>query len=169
MTHTFCSFVQAMLLDPQLANQKIVYYVGNLRGLSNASYLLGAFLCLHLNATPAEAWMPFSSLSPSVCLPYRDGKLFLLFPKPTHTQASWYAMFASAASHQGVGSAATWVMPNPYPLPIQECWAGLVRAVKEGLYHPERFDKVSKMASNFSSVVCLGLCMSVSLHGLVSH
>ena len=41
--------------------------------------------------------------------------------------------------------AATWVTPNPYPLHVRECWAGLVRAVQEGLYDPEHFDKVRSL------------------------
>ena len=57
-------------------------------------YLVGAFLCLRLGATPEEAWGPFQSLKDTsndpMCLPYRD---------------------------------ATWVT-SPYDLRVKECWAG---------------------------------------------
>lgn len=40
--------------------------------ITNAIYLLGAFLCLNLGATPEQAWRPFSGLEDSQLLPYRD-------------------------------------------------------------------------------------------------
>jgi hypothetical protein len=75
--------------------------------VTNAIFLLGAFLCLKLGATPTQAWQPFSRLRKDVVLPYRD---------------------------------ATWVR-STYDLHVQECWAGLVKAVKTGMYVPENFDK----------------------------
>ena len=50
--------------------------------------------------------------------------------------------------------AATWVTPNQYPLHVREYWAGLVRAVKQGLYYPEGIDKVLKSAQPTCSKLC---------------
>ena len=83
MTHTFCTLLKKMLLDPQLAKHRLVYYISNVRDFTNSAFLLGSFLCLHLNATPAEAWMPFANLSPSPCIPYHDGN---------HARSSLYAL-----------------------------------------------------------------------------
>lgn len=40
--------------------------------VTNAIFLLGAFLCLKLGATPDEAWQPFKHLAREKVLPYRD-------------------------------------------------------------------------------------------------
>ena len=76
------------------------------KDLTNAVFLLGAFLCVHLGATPKDAWQPFQGLARSLCLPYQD---------------------------------ATWVR-SPYDLHVQDCWAGLVRAVEHRMYSPQEFD-----------------------------
>ena len=111
--HHICQALEKTLLNPELKDVRVVYYTTQEpRDLTNAIYLLGAFLCLRLGATPEEAWGPFQSLtdkpdSGPMCLPYRD---------------------------------ATWVT-SPYDLHVKECWAGLVRAVATGLYDPQAFDK----------------------------
>ena len=73
MTHTFCTLLQELLMDPKLAKHRLIYVVSSARDITNSAYLIGAFLCLWLNATTADAWMPFAQLSPSPCIPYRDG------------------------------------------------------------------------------------------------
>ena len=100
------------VLDPKLQDFRIVYYTSqDPRDVTNSIYVLGAFLCLHLGATPEEALGPFQSLKDTpngpMCLPYRD---------------------------------ATWVKSS-YDLHVKECWAGLVRAVATGLYDLQAFDK----------------------------
>ena len=110
--HHICLTLVEALLNPELQDVRIVYYGSqDPRDVTNSIYLLGAFLCLRLGATPEEAWGPFQSLkdTPSgpMCLPYRD---------------------------------ATWVK-SPYDLHVKECWAGLVRAVATGLYDLQAFDK----------------------------
>jgi hypothetical protein len=100
------------VLDPKLQDFRIVYYTSqDPRDVTNSIYVLGAFLCLHLGATPEEAWGPFQSLKDTpngpMCLPYRD---------------------------------ATWVKSS-YDLHVKECWAGLLRAVATGLYDLQAFDK----------------------------
>ena len=51
---------------------KIVYHTSiEPNDITNAMFLLGAFLVVHLNATPEQAWAPFSDFA-SVVRPYRD-------------------------------------------------------------------------------------------------
>ena len=86
----------------------VLYYTTqNPIDITNAIFLLGAFLCLKLGATPNQAWRPFSRLPSELVLPYRD---------------------------------ATWVK-STYDLHVRECWAGLLKAVKTGIYVPATFDK----------------------------
>ena len=47
-------------------------FVGYLAEITNAVYLLGAFLCIYLGATVEQAWQPFSGLENSQLVPYRD-------------------------------------------------------------------------------------------------
>ena len=110
--HHICQALVNTVLDPKLQDFRIVYYTSqDPRDVTNSIYVLGAFLCLHLGATPEEAWGPFQSLKDTpngpMCLPYRD---------------------------------ATWVKSS-YDLHVKECWAGLVRAVATGLYDLQAFDK----------------------------
>jgi len=110
--HHICQALVKALLNPELQDVRIVYYTSqDPRDVTNSIYLLGAFMCLRLGATPEEAWGPFQSLKDTsndpMCLPYRD---------------------------------ATWVK-SPYDLHVKECWAGLVRAVATGLYDLQAFDK----------------------------
>jgi hypothetical protein len=110
--HHICQSLVKTVLDPKLQDFRIVYYTSqDPRDVTNSIYLLGAFLCLHLGATPEEAWGAFQSLedtpNSTMCLPYRD---------------------------------ATWVKSS-YDLHVKEYWAGLVRAVATGLYDLQAFDK----------------------------
>jgi hypothetical protein len=110
--HHICQALAPSLLNPKLQDVRVVYFTSqDPRDVTNAIYLLGAFLCLRLGATPEEAWGPFQSLKDTsngpMCLPYRD---------------------------------ATWTKSS-YDLNVKEYWAGLVRAVATGLYDIQAFDK----------------------------
>jgi hypothetical protein len=110
--HHICQALAKTLLNPKLQDFRVVYYTSqDSRDVTNSIFLLGAFLCLHLGATPEEAWKPFQSLkdtsSGPLCLPYRD---------------------------------ATWVKSS-YDLHVKDCWAGLVRAVATSVYDLQAFDK----------------------------
>ena len=110
--HHICQALAPSLLNPKLQDVRVVYFTSqDPRDVTNAIYLLGAFLCLRLGATPEEAWGPFQSLKDMsngpLCLPYRD---------------------------------ATWTKSS-YDLHVKEYWAGLMRAVATGLYDLQTFDK----------------------------
>ena len=110
--HHICQALVKTVLNPKLQDFRVVYYTSqDSRDVTNSIFLLGAFLCLHLGATPEEAWGPFQSLKDTsnspMCLPYRD---------------------------------ATWVKSS-YDLHVKDCWAGLVRAVATGVYDLQAFDK----------------------------
>ena len=49
----------------------VLYTSRDQTDIVNAVYLLGAFLSLHLGATPEQAWKPFEALD-GMLLPYRD-------------------------------------------------------------------------------------------------
>eukprot|EP00286_Rhodomonas_abbreviata_P019307 CAMPEP_0181295400 /NCGR_PEP_ID=MMETSP1101-20121128/4129_1 /TAXON_ID=46948 /ORGANISM="Rhodomonas abbreviata, Strain Caron Lab Isolate" /LENGTH=494 /DNA_ID=CAMNT_0023400153 /DNA_START=188 /DNA_END=1668 /DNA_ORIENTATION=- len=73
MTHHFCETMRELLLNPRLAKSKLVLYTSTAApDITNAIYLLGAFLCLHLGAHPQDAWGPFSRVANCPCIPYRD-------------------------------------------------------------------------------------------------
>lgn len=108
MTHHFCEVMRELLVNPRLAHTKLILYTSTAQSdVTNAIYLLGAFLCLHLGATPQEAWAPFSKIQSCPCIPYRD---------------------------------ATWV-PSTFDLHVTDCWAGVIKGLKTGLYNPIDFDK----------------------------
>ena len=70
MTHHFSKVLKDLLRKP--ANDKIVYFTStDPNDITNAVFLLGAFLVVHLNASPEQAWSPFRALK-AVVLPYRD-------------------------------------------------------------------------------------------------
>ena len=123
--HHICQALAKTLLNPGLQDFRVVYYTSqDPRDVTNSIFLLGAFLCLHLGATPEEAWMPFKALKDTssgdpMCLPYRD---------------------------------ATWVKSS-YDLHVKDCWAGLVRAVVTGLYDLQAFDKHEVRCSRGAPVV----------------
>ena len=72
MTHKFCVVLLDMLASKQLADSKIVYYTSPaLADTTNAIYLLGVFLVLHLRASPNEVSQLFASMQNHI-LPYRD-------------------------------------------------------------------------------------------------
>ena len=106
--HHICQALNKTIHNAELETTKLVYYTSkDPRDVTNAIFLLGAFLCLHVGATIEEAWQPFKALRNDLVQPYRD---------------------------------ATWVK-STYDLHVKDCWAGLMRAVKTGLYKPESFDK----------------------------
>ena len=58
--HHICQALAKALFNPEFQDVRIVYYTSqDPRDVTNSIYLLGAFLCLHLGATPEEAWRPF--------------------------------------------------------------------------------------------------------------
>ena len=72
MTHKFCRVLVDLISSNQLSHSAICFYTSSREAdLTNAMYLLGAFLVLHLDATPEEASAPFEGLETRV-LPYRD-------------------------------------------------------------------------------------------------
>ena len=76
MTHHFCEVLKELMLshasNPRLANNKIVYFTSTSRpDVTNAIFLLGAFLVSQMGATPEQAWEPFAQFQ-SVVRPYRD-------------------------------------------------------------------------------------------------
>ena len=72
MTHKFCGVLLDLMTSKQLRNSKIVYYTSPSEAdTTNAMYLLGAFMVLHLHTTPEEAMRPFECLHTHI-LPYRD-------------------------------------------------------------------------------------------------
>lgn len=87
---------------------KVVYYTSlEANDVTNAIFLLGAYLVVRLGATVEETWKPFVHMPSKWCVPFRD---------------------------------ATWVA-SPYDLHVKDCWAGLHRAMAQGLYDPAKFDK----------------------------
>lgn len=73
MTAKFVQILREHLVNPRLKDSKIVYWSStDAQNMTNASYLVGAFLCLELGMTPDQAWTPFSTLVPSPFRPYRD-------------------------------------------------------------------------------------------------
>ena len=73
--HHICQVLKSLLKcshnDSVPATKVVMYTSQDPTDVTNSIFLLGAFLCLHLGATPQEAWQPFQSCS-DVCLPYRD-------------------------------------------------------------------------------------------------
>lgn len=74
-THHVGAILQRLLSDRKRARQKVVFAVQPEQlepDLTNAIYLLGAFMVLRLGATPEQAWAPFAGLDRHLVLPYRD-------------------------------------------------------------------------------------------------
>jgi len=72
MTHHFCGVLEELLRAPRTPAAKIVYHTfATPTHITNAMYLLGAFLIIHLKASPEQAGAPFRNFA-SVVLPYRD-------------------------------------------------------------------------------------------------
>jgi len=72
MTNKFCSAMLEVLAKSS-ARPRVVYYfrATSDADITNVVYLLGAFLVIHLQATPEEAYAPFASLQSHI-LPDRD-------------------------------------------------------------------------------------------------
>jgi protein-tyrosine phosphatase len=72
MTHHFCQVLKDLLCQRRLDNTKICYYTSTGQNdLTNAIFLLGAFMVIHLDVHPEQAWQPFGKFA-SVIRPYRD-------------------------------------------------------------------------------------------------
>jgi len=72
MTNRFCRSLRDLLTQERHTDCELVFFTStDPRRVTNAVFLLGAFLVTHLNVTPEQAWAPFSSLS-SVVEPFRD-------------------------------------------------------------------------------------------------
>jgi cell division cycle 14 len=88
MTHHFCEVLKELMLSHKNKQTKIVYYTSPAAGeTTNAIYLLGAFMVLHLGATPDEAWAPFSNLHGAVKA-YRDAT-WVTSPYDLHVKDCW--------------------------------------------------------------------------------
>lgn len=88
MTHHFCEVLRELISSPKLQRMKIVYYTSPAANDStNAIFLLGAFLVLHLGASPGDAWAPFSNLNGAV-KPYRDAT-WVPSPYDLHVRDCW--------------------------------------------------------------------------------
>jgi len=91
MTHHFCEVLRELMSAPKLQKSKIVYYTKpEANDTTNAIYLLGSFLVVHLGASPAEAWQPFSNLGRDV-KPYRDAT-WVPSPYDLHVKDCWAAL-----------------------------------------------------------------------------
>jgi cell division cycle 14 len=75
-THHVCTVLKQVLqrIEAEGTNEeRVVFYTTRKpTDVANAIYLLGSFLCIHLNATPEQAWWPFKNLSPGSVPSYRD-------------------------------------------------------------------------------------------------
>ena len=72
-THQICKQLRVLLSRPTLQDSKIIFYTSHEPSdITNAIFLLGSYLCLHMGYTPERAFKPFVNLDPSLSLPYRD-------------------------------------------------------------------------------------------------
>jgi len=72
MMHHFNATLKRFLCSSKLAGTKIVYFTTTRRkDITNAVFLMGAFLVAELGARPEQAFAPFGNVA-SVLLPYRD-------------------------------------------------------------------------------------------------
>ena len=72
MTHHFCQVLKDLLCQRRMDGTKICYYTSTAQtDVTNALFLLGAFMVIHLDAHPEQAWLPFGKFA-SVVRPYRD-------------------------------------------------------------------------------------------------
>ncbi|EKX36845.1 hypothetical protein GUITHDRAFT_158653 [Guillardia theta CCMP2712] len=79
--HHYCKVFKDHLLSKTLSGKKIVFAVPDAPGdITNAVFMLGSFLCLHLNARPDVAMQVFSEISQRHLRPYRDAT----WTKSTH-------------------------------------------------------------------------------------
>ena len=70
---SFCQSIRTLLQDPRLKGRSVVYYTeANSETLSNAAFLLGAYLVLVEGMSPEDAAAPFSRIQPSPFRAFRD-------------------------------------------------------------------------------------------------
>jgi len=68
--HRACEVIKDLLRTPRLAHAKIVCFTSTeTADITNAMFLLGAFLVVHLDVTPEQAWICFREYA---SMPYRD-------------------------------------------------------------------------------------------------
>lgn len=73
MTNKFCNMLADMLSSPRWSHSKLVFCtLPSSDSVTNAVYLLGAFLLVHLSATVEEANEPFACVRKHALIPYRD-------------------------------------------------------------------------------------------------
>jgi cell division cycle 14 len=88
MTNNYGGVLKELMLSHKNKRTKIVYYTSAAASdTTNAIYLLGAFMVLHLGATPDEAWAPFSNLNGAVKA-YRDAT-WVPSPYDLHVKDCW--------------------------------------------------------------------------------
>ena len=62
-TDKACEMLKELLTSPKYHRTKLVYYTSlDANETTNAIFLLGSFLVLHLSATSEDAWAPFCTL-----------------------------------------------------------------------------------------------------------
>ena len=70
---TFCRSIWTLLKDPRRKGRPVVYYTeADSETLSNAAFLLGAYLVLVEGMSPEDAVAPFSRIQPSPFRAFRD-------------------------------------------------------------------------------------------------
>jgi len=70
---SFCRSIRTLLQDPRLRGRPVVYYTEtDSETLSNAAFLLGAYLVLVEGMSPEDAAAPFSRIQPSPFKAFRD-------------------------------------------------------------------------------------------------
>ena len=98
-THRMCQKLHGLLSSPE--HRKIIFCTSTeATDITNTVTLLGAFLCLRMGFSVAQALRPFMGLQHSLIIPFRD---------------------------------ATWAK-NTFDLHVEDCLAGLQRAVSAGMY-----------------------------------
>jgi cell division cycle 14 len=105
-TNRMCKKLHGLLSSPEHRKTKIIFCTSTeATDITNTVTLLGAFLCLRLGYTVAQALRPFEGLHHRLIIPFRD---------------------------------ATWVK-STFDLHVEDCLAGLERAVTAGIYKLEEF------------------------------
>ena len=93
-----CTVIDTTLKTPEYKTIKVVFYTSKEpNDVTNAVFLLGAFLCAFLGATPKQAWQPFQGLDRRWCLPYRDAT-WVRSPYDLHVRDCW-AGLSRAVEH----------------------------------------------------------------------
>jgi cell division cycle 14 len=72
-THRMCKRLHALLACPKHHRTKIIFCTSTeASDITNTVTLLGAFLCLRMGFSVAQAWAPFMGLHHSLIIPFRD-------------------------------------------------------------------------------------------------